>query len=183
MSTILISLISDQTIPNLLLIKELEGRYDQLVFISTPAMELGGKSGWIEEAAGIEKGSVPRIIVEENNWTDIREKLQSFSWPNDARFIVNQTGGTKVMTLSVFEFFSFKNSRIVYAPIGKNQIEELFPLHTQKPQEIKYRLNLKEYLLAHGLYFQSANELLVDEEFTSEFFEYFKSRKFRFYHT
>ncbi len=181
MPAILISLISDQTIPNLLLIKELEGCYDQMVFISTLVMESSGKSKWIEEAAGIEKGSISRIIVEENDWTDIGDKLQAFPWPKDARFIVNQTGGTKVMTLAVYEYFACNNNQIVYIPIGQNHYEELYPRRDQNPVIISYRINLQAYLMSHGLYFESTSELLATEEYTRDFFQYFRIKRFVFY--
>jgi hypothetical protein len=154
MQTILISLISDQTIPNILLIKELNGRFDQMVFISTSSMEKTGKSVWIEESAGIEKGSVPRLIVEENNWGDITRKLETYDWPAGSNFIVNQTGGTKVMTLAVFEFFSKPGNWIIYSSIGRNQYEELFPDRQAKAVAINYRLNLKEYLQGHGILYK-----------------------------
>lgn len=180
MPTILISLISDQTVPNLLLIKELEGSYESMVFISTPNMEKYGKSGWIEVAAGIEQGTVPRIVVEENNWCDITDKLASYNWPFDSKFIVNQTGGTKVMTLAVFDFFAKLESTIVYVPIGKNQYEELYPRHDIKGVEINYRLNLNDYFLVHGLHFEAVNDFIFHPSKTKQFFSTFQSRNFSF---
>ncbi len=53
MKKVLVSVISEQTIPNLLLIKEFEGKYDDMLFISTKQMEEKGQSRWIERAAGI----------------------------------------------------------------------------------------------------------------------------------
>ncbi len=153
MKRILISIISDQTIPNLLLIQELKEEYDCQVFISTPKMEQDGKSNWIEKAAGIEPGYVPRIVVDENKWADISQKLSNYPWPKDSTFIVNLTGGTKVMTLAVYGYFALPGNRITYIPIGRNQLEELYPDSSVSAIPINYRLKLAEYLLAHGIIF------------------------------
>ena len=151
MNTILVSVISDQTIPNLLIIKELEGKYSGRIFISTKKMEKAGKSGWIERAAGLMPDSVPRIIVDENNWVDIKKKLDVFVWPENSNFLVNLTGGTKVMTLAVYEFFAHSENQIVYVPIGKNKIEEFYPDKNRQAVPIKTKLNVNEYLIAYGI--------------------------------
>lgn len=183
MQTLLISLISDQTIPNVLLINEFKGNYNEMVFISSIGMESAGKSKWIEQATGTETDSVPRIVVNENSWSDISEKLNAYEWPLNTTFLVNLTGGTKIMTLAVFEFFAKNGNRIVYSPIGRNHYEEIYPSHDQSPAPIHFRLNLKEYLLAHGLYFQSSDEMYFPYEHTKQFFSSFRNKKFNFYRT
>ena len=183
MQTLLISIISEQTVPNVLLINEFKGKYDDMVFITSFDMEKSGKSNWIEQATGIEIGSVPRIVVNENSWSDISEKLIEYVWPENSIYLVNQTGGTKIMTLAVFEFFAKNSNRIVYSPIGKNQYDEIYPSHDKLPTPINFRLNLKDYLLAHGLYFQSSDEMYFPFEHTKQFFSSFRNRKFNFYRT
>jgi len=158
MKKILISIISDQTIPNSLVIKELENQYDSNLFITTSRMEKEGKSKWIEKAAGISEGSIPRIEVDENNWKSITEKLQKHRNP-EFSYIVNLTCGTKIMTLAIYDYFSHINSRIIYVPIGKNKYEELYPVHSDNPIPINYRLNLTEYLYAHGILFEKKDKL------------------------
>jgi len=83
MKSVLVSVISAQTLPNFLLIKELRGLYSSMVFISTMEMEGRGndsmsRSRWIERAAGLAEGSTPRVIVKEDSWLDIQQKLQDF---------------------------------------------------------------------------------------------------------
>ncbi len=180
MGTILVSIISDQTIPNLLIIKELAPQYDAQVFISTKKMEEAGKSFWIEKAAGIEPGTIQRIEVNENNWTDINEKLTNFIWPENAEYIVNLTGGTKVMTLAVYEFFSKPGNRIIYVPIGKNQYEELYPDQNTNEKPISYRLSLKEYFHAYGLYFTAEPDSIYSKKYTIHFFKEFRRNNFNF---
>ena len=55
MKTILVSLVSDQTIPNILAIHY--HKPDELLFISTPAMEKNGKTACILKA--LEKWALP----------------------------------------------------------------------------------------------------------------------------
>jgi len=63
MTTTLLSIISDQTIPNLLVIKELQGQYDNQLFITTDYVEKKGLDCWIENACGMEQNSVKRNYV------------------------------------------------------------------------------------------------------------------------
>lgn len=179
--TILVSVISEQTIPNILLIKEFSNENIEHLFITTDAMEKEGRSIWIERAVGFEINSITRIIVDQNNTKSISVKLQSeISIKNQVDYLVNLTGGTKPMTLAIFDFFKSLNAKIIYIPIGKNVIEELYPTVSNSETNIKYRLNLKEYLQAYGLYFQSDENLLYDNAYTFNFFNQFKTKRFSF---
>lgn len=151
MKPVLVSVISDQTIPNLLIIKELQDQYESMVFITTKRMEAEQKSRWIELAAGLPPDSVARITVDENNLSDIEQKLHVFQWPENTPCMVNLTGGTKLMTLAVFRHFASGENQVIYVPIGKNNIEALYPSVNTPPTPILYRLSVKEYLTAHGL--------------------------------
>lgn len=183
MKSVLVSLISGQTIPNLLLIKEFAAKYDELLFITTVEMEGRGnfansRSRWIERSCKIAEGSSRRIEVAEDSWTDITEKLNSLGDSDDIRYMVNLTGGTKIMTLAVFEYFSRPGNIIYYIPFPKNEYHELFPNRNSHINKLKYRCNLEEYLLAHGLFFQTNNEILAPIEHTNVFFEKIKAKKF-----
>lgn len=152
MSTILVSIISEQTIPNLLLIKELEGQYDDMLFITTKRMEDTGQSRWIEKAADIIENSVKRVIVDPDSIENVTNTLKQEVQLN-VEFIVNLTGGTKPMSLAIYQYFTKPKNRIVYLPIGKNEIKEFYP--AEAITCINYRLNLKEYLSAYGIFFES----------------------------
>lgn len=101
MKSVLVSVISAQTLPNFLLIKELRGLYSGMVFITTPDMEGKGntsmsRSRWIERATGIPEGSTPRVIVKEDSWPDIQQKLQEFFPDQSIHYTVNLTGGQRL---------------------------------------------------------------------------------------
>lgn len=180
MKTVLVSVISDQTIPNVLVIKDLQGSYDDLLFITTEYVEKKGLDRWVELGCGIKENSVARIKVVEDDLNDIRNKLKSLDLEN-TQYVVNMSGGTKVMTIGVYEFFSTNSNRIIYVPIGKNVISEVYPYSSAVQMPIKYRLNLMEYLLSYGLYYQSDESLTYDGEYTLKFFEQFKKKNFYFF--
>ncbi len=147
MKTILVSIISEQAIPNVLIIKEMKGKYDELLFITTDFVESKGMDCWIENACELEEHSVKRIKVIEDNLTDILEKLTGLDKQN-TRYLVNISGGTKVMTIGVYSFFACNQNQIIYVPIGKNKFNQIYPSALETA--IHYRLNLSEYLTAYG---------------------------------
>ena len=175
MKHILISIISDQTIPNLLIIQELKGQYDDQLFISTVKMEQEGRSEWIEKAAGLVPGAIPRIMVDESNWNDISQKLSGYLWPDDPVFTVNLTGGTKVMTLAVYSHFARTGNRIIYMPIGHNRYEELYPDPSAPSVLIRYRLNLNEYLPVHGIIFKKKDKPVMPFDQLQRVFRSFRN--------
>lgn len=160
MDTVLVSIISDQTIPNLLIIKEFNKLYSSQIFISTKKMEEIGKSAWIEKAAGIEPGTIKRIIVDENDWDGIIKELQRTDWRQETGFLVNLTGGTKIMTLSVFEYFAKQGNQIIYVSIRENGYQELYPDKNNFSTPFETRLNLEEYFGAYGISFTQKSEFI-----------------------
>lgn len=177
MSKILVSIISDQTIPNVLVIKDMQGHYDDLLFITTDYVEKKGLDKWVELGCGIKESSVTRIKVVEDDLNDIRNKLKSLDLEN-TQYVVNMSGGTKIMTIGVYEFFAKNNNKIIYVPIGKNSISEVFPNCSIAQIPIKYRLNLMEYLTSYGLHYEPSRQLLKPADFTKRLFKSLKSKKF-----
>ena len=176
MKTVLVTIISGQVIPNLLLINELKSRYTDLLFITTPEMEGNGdpskcRSRWLERAANLEENSVGRIVVKEDNWLNIDENLKSISFNDQTRYIVNLTGGTKVMTLAVFNYFSRQGNVIYYIPFPKNEYRELYPDRSGKPVPIKFSCTLNQYLLGHGVYYTCKMDTAFTREQTLSFFD------------
>ena len=167
---ILVSLISEQTIPNVQFIKWYTKnnfqKYD-LLFVSTKKMEQNLKSEFIKNALdGISNflGEIKSLIVEENDMQNIQSNLKAFF--EKLRYkdvIVNITGGTKMMSLISFQFFSnLKNSQIFYQPIAKPLLE-LFP--ESKEFEVNEILTLEEYLKANGIKYRFDNNCVRDWEF------------------
>lgn len=107
---ILVSIISEQIIPNYLLIKELhkelQSQIDRYLFISSAKMEEQNKTNILCEVAGIDKNQRIKTLVVEDLLNSILVKLSKLNLPADATYYVNITGGTKIMSLAVWRFFA-----------------------------------------------------------------------------
>lgn len=173
--THLISLISDHILPNYLLIKEMEGKYDKLLFITTAKMLKSASGTRLEKALEIPENSVRRIEVSEEDLNEMLSALETEHFSKDDRFIVNLTCGTKIMSIGVYEFFSKFSSSFYYIPIEKNKIENV---RTSEDIPLNYRINLQKYLMLYGITFETDETLLYPPEHTMNFFERFKKVNF-----
>jgi hypothetical protein len=146
MTTTLISLISDQTIPNVQFIKE--KKVDKHIFITTKTMETKGVSDWIIKACQLENEKIHRIEVDAFSYDEIQKKTRE-KLNDDDRFIVNLTGGTKIMSLAVNDLLRNYNSEIYYLAGNKSYIN-IFNSHTQTNFKLTNNISLIEYLQACG---------------------------------
>jgi Domain of unknown function (DUF1887). len=126
MQKILISILSDYLQPNFLLIKEMSGKYDKLIFITTSKMMELDKGLFLEKALGIQESSSLRISVVEDDLEDLNTNLKENNFSNSDEYIINLTGGTKIMSIGVYNFFKdFDKSSFYYIPFGKNIVKKL----------------------------------------------------------
>ncbi|MDX9745950.1 MAG: DUF1887 family CARF protein [Syntrophales bacterium] len=158
MKEVLVSLVSDQTVPNILGIHHFHP--PELLFISTEEMESKGKVDHTLNAVNLQEGmeyergrNVHVLTVQEDSILDCHRALEKWMQDReDDEFIINLTGGTKLMAIAVFEFFKDYSSKMIYIPVSKNAFISPFPKKTlKKPEEIDRRLNVIEYLAAYGL--------------------------------
>ncbi|GEM_PF-337639 len=155
---ILLSILSDYLQPNFLLIKEMEGQYDELVFVTTPEMEKKEKGSHLEKALNLEPGSVKRITTTEDDFKTITDALATqLTADEETAYIVNITGGTKLLSLALYEYLKDKDATFYYIPIGKNTIRNI---DNTEIAQLGYRMNLTEYLTLSGLSFESDNSLI-----------------------
>ncbi|MCX7634707.1 MAG: DUF1887 family CARF protein, partial [Syntrophales bacterium] len=164
----LVSLCSDQTIPNVLGI--LHFRPDALLFVSTPAME---HKGVVHDILATVQRRLPHryrlyenahvVEVHENDILDCQRKLEGWiTTQPEGEFIVNLTGGTKLMSIAAFDFFSAYVSRMIYLPIKGNYYLIPFPKKAPRaPTAITERLGVADYLTAYGI--QVVNEKKLPE--------------------
>jgi hypothetical protein len=155
--THLISLISEHLLPNFLLAKEFEGRYGKHIFITTTRMGEKSMTSRFCNALHIDKKDATIIVVSEDDLPDVMKKLKSEDFSEDDSFIVNITGGTKIMSLGVFtHFLSYKEkASFYYIPIGVNKIESVL---TGNDLPLNYRVNIEEYLALYGLNYEHATQ-------------------------
>ena len=181
MSNVLVSLVSDQTIPNVLFIREMENELGKDVrrylFVSTEAMENKGKTDSNIQGSRIERSKTEIIKVAEDSIEDINSKLTEFAkeLSDEDNIIVNLTGGTKIMSIGVYNFFKERKSTIYYLPIGKNNYKQIFPSAKHREYELNFSISLKYYLISYGIEIKSKdiNKTFKGKEYTEHFFRAF----------
>ena len=168
--THLISLLSEHLLPNFLVAKEYEGQYDSHIFITTQRMGEKGMTSRYCYALGIDKKDVRIVVLSEENLPDARQKLQNENFSRGDRYFVNLTGGTKIMSVAVFQHFFKYSAEFFYVPIGTNKIEDV---RTGEDLPLNYQVNIAEYLSLYGLYTEtSETEYRYDDNQGEEFEKY-----------
>lgn len=154
---LLVSLISKQTIPNVQFLKwyankfKEEGPFD-LLFVTTEEMEGLGKSE--EVLKGIKALDYPYEYhylqpVNQNDLSDVVSQLNFFfeDYPHE-NVVFNITGGTKIMSLGVFEFAKgLDNATVYYKPID-SYLQKIFPSFEIVKDNLD--LSIDEYFKAVG---------------------------------
>ena len=176
MKRIMVNIVSAQTIPNYLFIKEFGDDADIFLFVSTDEMEKSDKTATIYRTAGIDKKDVRKILINENELYLAKDKLDRLGWRGkDYLFLVNITGGTKLMSNAVYEYFKELNSRFFYLPIGQNTIKELFNDRKADEKPVKYKLRVEEYLNLHNIH-PDTKELQLMKSTVIDIVNYFRKR-------
>jgi len=146
---IIVSLVSDQTIPNVQFIKELSGLPDSgYLFMTTKGMESKGVRRWITDTCKIESAEI--ILVNEFSFDDIMSKLRGFNFGEYKNIHVNLTGGTKIMTLAAFEFFKQIEAGIFYVTGKEKEYLKLYPGNEVAQNQMTAKISVPEYLSSYG---------------------------------
>jgi hypothetical protein len=151
---VLISLVSEQTLPNVELIKEFSEFIDQHLFVHTSQTQ--NELKWITKSAKIEEYQT--LEVKAFDIADIEEKLKTYDFQDD-QYYLNITGGTKVMILTFQEFFKNLGARIYYVTGQNCEYIKIFPIIGERKFQFKSRLTLEEYLFAYGFEFKKSNPM------------------------
>lgn len=178
MSNILVSLVSEQTIPNVLFVKEMS-YIDFYYFISTEEMEKKNKTFDIIATSNIKSYKI--LTISEDDNIKIEKKLSEIEFNDSDKIFINITCGTKIMSMVVYEYYKSKGiGEIFYLPIKKNKIIKLFPYTQIKERNIDVKLSLKEYLSSYGIKMSGDPNILLEKEYSKlEFIFYnFKDSKF-----
>jgi hypothetical protein len=176
----LVSIISEQTIPNFLILKEYAGRVDEFIFLTTQTMETNNlktsRSAWLANALGLDLSKIKRVVLKEDDYFYNLEQL-SKDVAEHKEYILNITGGTKIMVLSAYDFFksSRKTSKIIYLPINQNVIKTIYPDNSE--ENITFKVSVEEYLKTYGLNFVYQNPL-KDEESLKIIYKQYKQNGF-----
>lgn len=149
MSRTLISLVSDQTLPNVLFIKQF-GPFDRYVFVTTRRMERKEIADNIIKASGLTR--IEKMEVEAEKVFDILEKLDQLVFSRGEEIVVNITGGTKMMSLGAYAAFSrldHEKVEIFYMPIDSPSVYQIYPDNREIP--LVAQVTLDQYLSAYGV--------------------------------
>lgn len=143
MKKTIVSIISEQTIPNYLFIKDVMKDGDRLLMITSSKVR--NRIDWILDTLKVDRSSVQIQAIDEESWASMVEGTKAILDFN-TEYHVNLTGGTKYMSLAMFQVFSALNSWFYYIPYPKNSYyrfssQEGVNLSTP----IKTRLTVQEY--------------------------------------
>lgn len=176
---LLVSLVSDQTIPNVQLINELKDTIDNYLFISTRGMELKGVRNWIIEACELEPEKLlPHIEVNQFSFDDIEQKLDQIDFDDYFKVIVNLTGGTKVMTLASFDYFKEIGADIFYLTGSDDELIKLAPGRKKKSEKLDSKVDVVQYLKAYGFTIKETTPSSITTDYTEILFSYFVNGAF-----
>ena len=174
MKNLIVTLLSDQPIPNVQFIKEKQNADTYFLFVSTQKMEDKGVGKWIQKVCNIPTETSNTIVVDQFSPIDIESKLNEISYDEFDDIIVNVTGGTKIMSHTVTEFFKEKpDTEIFYLTGLDNIIIQVFPKTKQPEKSLIKTISLKEYIESHGFEMRESRLSGIDPTYTQSFFNYF----------
>ena len=177
MTRILVNIISLQTIPNYLFIKDFYQKGDKLLFFTSSTMTnpLDYIIKTIKLTIELNDDDIEIRTLHEENWQTMCQEISS-AIKSDIQYLVNTTGGTKYMSMAVSEeFHKHHNVRFFYTPYPKN-----IYLHLDKPStNIQSKLSIDEYLSLYNVQKKNegTTELVKNEEYTKHFFKLFTDGK------
>lgn len=146
---ILISVLSDQTLPNVQIINELKN-IEKYIFISSTKMEQKGVGQWIIKSMQLKAENTQSITVSDFDFEQIEQQLNTLQFNDDDQLIVNITGGTKIMTLAVYEYFRQLGAQIFYVVPNSKKYIKVFPKTRQKQYDFQTNLTVEQYIKAYG---------------------------------
>lgn len=148
--------ISDQTVQNVQFVKEFAGQIQQYWFITTEKMEKKGSSSWINKALKLCEEQIQKIVVNEFDIPSIETKLQEYYHQDDTYF-VNITGGTKLMSLAINDFFKTKPNATIYYLTGEDN--QMLNLSQNQKMPLKSAISLEEYLTSYGIVIMKTSQM------------------------
>lgn len=170
MKRTVVNLISEQTTPNFLFIKEMIQIGDELLFISSEKFK--ERIDWIIKALGCENCVIDQIILPdgaEEKWAQMIQLIKQ-NLSKDKKYIVNLTCGTKYMISAVPKAFDGFDAEFYYIPFPKNTI---LKIGDETCKKINYRMSVKEYFDCNNTSIPNQKELTKSKEYTQIFFQFF----------
>jgi hypothetical protein len=150
MPTTLLSIISDQAGPNLLFIKQFAQPDSSFLFVSTVEMEGKNATANLINALRLPIKRCKTILIDANDAAKALTSLQAAKLSDKQKYLINLTGGNKLMSQMVFQHLQPFDAEMYYAPIASTSYQLLYPDIKQIPKNPDVIISLKEYLEAYG---------------------------------
>ncbi|PZX48285.1 Card1-like endonuclease domain-containing protein [Algoriphagus chordae] len=160
MPSTLLSIISKQALPTLHFIKQFREPDSLFIFISTIEMEDTQATQYIIEALSLPLDKCRTVIIDANDAAQAKEDLAKAKFAKQGKYLINLTGGNKLMSQMVFQQLQFFDADMFYAPIGSSTYQQLYPEIKQIPKKTSISISLKEYLEAYGFEMSISEDLI-----------------------
>lgn len=174
MSKTIVSIISEQSIPNYLFIKEMFVPGDKLLFISSKKM--CQRITWITDTLHWNMCESEEIVLnndgDEENWPVMTARIEK-ALSKKANYCVNLTGGTKFMALAVQSVFEKYNTSFHYIPYPQNTI---LSMHEGQAKPIEYRATVEEYTHLYNQPLRKAHDPEMPQDYTNSMFNLFLNK-------
>ncbi len=154
----LISIISDQAVPNLHFIKQFQQPDSFYLFVTTQEMEEKNVTRNLMESLRLDAKKCRKILIDANNALSIQQQLEKEKFPENVEYLINITGGNKLMSQMVYQHFLKFKANMYYAPIGSISYQQLFPEVKQISKNPAITISLEEYLESYGFAIESSLE-------------------------
>lgn len=120
MKNLIVILVSQQTIPNVMFVKQFLKQNDDLLMVSTEKMQ-NKENENIKKSLNL-PNAIHTITVDEFNNKDIQSKLSDFDFSPYSNLVVNITGGTKIMSLEAYTFFKEKENCNIFLYYKRDRV-------------------------------------------------------------
>lgn len=165
MKTLLVSLVSEQTLPNMLFIRQFGHEASALCFLNTTRFQQEGRANWIRIAANVEQKLTYEAMLDPENMDNCLEALRKVDWEQFDKILINLTGGTKMMALAVYSYFTTTfpcTTSIYYIPVFQSQCLQIYPKNESIP--LQSEINVREYLKSYGIQIVFESNLHLQEK-------------------
>ena len=173
---VFITLVSEQSIPNVQYIKEFQP-IDAYLFVSTPFTESKNGANAIIAACNLDHNAVANVIVNEESLIDIQQKINETLAQNPIfnatdQYIINCTLGNKIMAIALYEIFKDNaKAQILYTPIGKNKYKAIGG--SEDETLFKQKITIKEYFKSYNIGIRKQGQCKYSFESTQYIFNQF----------
>lgn len=167
----LLSIISDQAVPNLHFIKQFQQPGCSYLFVTTQEMEDRNVTQNLIEALKLDKKNCRKILIDANDASLIQKQLEKANLSKGEEYEINLTGGNKLMSQMVFQHFQEYDSAMYYSPIQSDRYQQLYPKIHQVQKNSKIVISLDEYLEAYGFELIRNETFLIREPSPKKLFE------------